>query len=243
MAAGRLTRLDDAPDLPESNQWAEVRSARYPWARPSVAAEIRNWMEEVDHADALAAAGEKVMPLMLTGESRCGKTSTMAAIARHYNIPAFRLEVSAIIGGFMGDTCKALKSALDWAAAAPCGLWVLDEVDGIFQQRTSDGQGANKERNTALAVALSVVENLPPHVMLVATTNSPQLVDRAMMARFIRIDFPPWLDLMADERCRFARSHGGSDEIARQATSYAEVVRRARDARVRKIIDGSTRKT
>jgi SpoVK/Ycf46/Vps4 family AAA+-type ATPase len=220
--------------------WESVDGTRYPWARASVAEEIRDWMEEVDHADVLAAAGEKVVPLLLTGETRCGKTSTLAAVALHYKVPAFRMSISSIIGGYMGDTTKALKASLEEAAAAPCGLWVLDEVDGIFQQRTEDGQGANKERNAALAVALSTIENLPPHVMLVATTNEPHIIDRAMLARFRRVDFPQWNELDLSERRKFAKSHGC--ELAYCSSSYAEVVQEARSARVKRIIAESRTK-
>jgi SpoVK/Ycf46/Vps4 family AAA+-type ATPase len=236
---GTLTPLAESVAV-KLTHWEAVDGSRYPWARASVADEIREWMEEVDHADVLASAGEKVMPLMLTGETRCGKTSTLAAVALHYKVPAFRMSISSIIGGYMGDTTKALKSSLDEAAAAPCGLWVLDEVDGIFQQRTDDGQGANKERNAALAVALSTIENLPPHVMLVATTNEPKIVDRAMLARFRRVDFPRWDELSPVERRKFAKSHGC--ELAGDAESYAEVVQRARSARVRQIISAAARK-
>jgi SpoVK/Ycf46/Vps4 family AAA+-type ATPase len=216
------------------SHWEAVDGMRYPWARSSVAKEIREWMEEVDHADLLAAAGEKMVPLLLTGETRCGKTSTLAAVAKHYKVPAFRMSISTIIGGYMGDTIKQLKASLEEASSAPCGLWVLDEVDGIFQQRTEDGQGANKERNAALAAALSTIEDLPPHVMLVATTNEPGIIDRAMLARFRRVDFPAWKELEPEERRKFAKSHGC--EPAWQADSYAQVVQQARTVRVGKII-------
>jgi SpoVK/Ycf46/Vps4 family AAA+-type ATPase len=200
-------------------------------------------MEEVDHAEALAAAGEKVMPLLLAGETRCGKTSTVVAVAEHYNIPAFRITMSSVVSSYMGETEKFIRMALEEAGNAPPALWIIDEMDGLFQRRTTDAQGASQARNTALAVALSTIEALPPHVMLAATTNEPHLIDRAMLARFRRVVFPRWSELTSDERRKFAKSHGCETALdAGEASSYAQVVQRARTARVRKIIEEAQRK-
>jgi SpoVK/Ycf46/Vps4 family AAA+-type ATPase len=89
-------------------------------------------------------------------------------------------------------------------------------------------------------VALSTIDNLPPHVMLVATTNEPHIIDRAMLARFRRVDFPQWNELDLSERRKFAKSHGC--ELAYCSSSYAEVVQEARSARVKRIIAESRTK-
>jgi AAA+ superfamily predicted ATPase len=193
-------------------------------------------MVEAENAELLAAHGEKLMPLLLTGETRCGKTSAMCEVARHFEAPIFRMSIGSVIGSHMGETAKAMKAALDEAALAPHALWILDEVDGIFQQRhvETGGGGCVQEMNSALAVGLATIEALPPHVMLVATTNEPGIIDRAMLARFRRVDFPAWSELDPDERRRFAKSHGC--ELAWDTDSYARVVQQARTVRVREII-------
>ena len=217
--------------------WAPASDTRYPWARKSVSEAIRQWMVEAENADVLHAAGERVMPLLLTGETRCGKTSTMVEVARHYDVPAFRMTMGQVVGQYMGETIKGVKAALDEAASAATGLWILDEVDGIFQQRGGgDNSGCAHEWNAAIGQGLAAIEALPPHVMLVATTNEPGIMDRAMLARFQRVDFPPWAELIEAERRAFARSHKYED--AWTAESYSGVVQAARTVRVRKILDG-----
>ena len=216
-------------------RWVPASDTRYPWARKSVAESIRQWMVEAENADVLHAAGERVLPLLLTGETRCGKTSTMVEVARHYDVPAFRMTMGSVVGSYMGETIKGVKEALDEAASAAAGLWILDEVDGIFQQRGgSDNSGCSHEWNAAIAQGLAAIEALPPHVMLVATTNEPGIIDRAMIARFTRVDFPAWSELTGGERRAFARSH--KFEEAWEADSYAGVVQAARSARVKKIL-------
>jgi AAA+ superfamily predicted ATPase len=215
--------------------WHKATDTRFPWARKDVADEIRAWMQEAEYGEALAAAGERVMPLLVSGPTRCGKTSTMIAIARHYGIPAFRMAMSSVVESYLGQTEKNIKAALEEAGAAPPALWIIDEMDGIFQRRTTDAQGASQARNTALAVALSTIETLPPQVMLAATTNEPDIIDPAMLARFTRVDFPRWDQLSSDERRKFAKSHGC--ELGWDSGSYAEVAQKARTVRIRKIIE------
>ena len=237
-----LARPEEARELTDLmaghlKHWAPASDTRYPWARKSVADSIRQWMVEAENADVLRAAGERVMPLLLTGETRCGKTSTMVEVARHYDVPAFRMTMGQVVGKYMGETIRGVKAALDEAASAVTGLWILDEVDGIFQQRGGgDNSGCAHEWNAAIGQGLAAIEALPPHVMLVATTNEPGIIDRAMLARFQRVDFPPWAELTEGERRAFARSHRHED--AWVADSYAGVVQMARSARVKKILSG-----
>ena len=235
-----LARPEEARELTDLmaghlKHWVPASDTRYPWARKSVTDAIRQWMVEAENADVLHAAGERVMPLLLTGETRCGKTSTMVEVARHYDVPAFRMTMGQVVGQYMGETIKGVKAALDEAASAATGLWILDEVDGIFQQRGGgDNSGCAHEWNAAIGQGLAAIEALPPHVMLVATTNEPGIIDRAMLARFQRVDFPPWEELTEAERCAFARSH--RHEPAGKSASYAECVQEARRERIRRIL-------
>jgi AAA+ superfamily predicted ATPase len=216
--------------------WTRVEDVRHPWARQEIQDELRGWIREAENADKLTAAGEKVMPLLLSGESRCGKTSTLCWLARSYfDVPAFRASIGSMIGGYMGETTKAFRNAIVEAMHGPTGLYVLDEVDGIFQQRQAGAHGgATQEMNAAIATALSLIESLPQHLMLVATTNEPKIVDRAMLARFTHVEFPAWSELDDSERKAFAKSHQFAD--AWRAQSYAEAVQLARRDRVKRIL-------
>jgi SpoVK/Ycf46/Vps4 family AAA+-type ATPase len=216
--------------------WSRVEDVRHPWARQEVQDELRAWIRESENADKLTEAGEKVMPLLLSGESRCGKTSTLCWLAHSYfGVPAFRASIGSMIGQFMGETTKAFRDAICEAMSGPAGLYILDEVDGIFQQRVSGGPGgATQEMNAAIATALALVESLPQHLMLAATTNEPKIIDRAMVARFTHVAFPSWAELKDGERRAFAKSH--QLEAAWGAKSYAEAVQLARRERVRRIL-------
>ena len=199
-------------------------------------------MVEAEHGDALAAAGERMMPLLLSGETRCGKTSSMCAVAAHFEIPAYRMSIGSIVDSYMGQTTKNLKAAIEEAMIGPTALWIMDEVDGIFQKREEGGRGGSvQETNRAISVALAMIEQLPPHVMLVGTTNEVHLIDRAMLARFRHVRFPTWEELDESERRQFAKSHKHED--AWTVGSYSEVVQDARAVRIKKIIAEADAKT
>ena len=219
--------------------WVRVQDTRHPWARSQTLDDLRGWIREAENGDKLAEAGERVMPLLLSGETRCGKTSTLCWLAHSYfEVETYRASIGSMLGSLMGETVKNFGKAITEACHGPPGLYLMDEVDGIFQQRICEraGGGAIQELNSAIAAALSMIENLPQHLMLAATTNEPKILDRAMLARFTHIEFPRWGELSEAERKDFARSH--KCEEAWRADGYAGVVQEARSARVRKILDG-----
>lgn len=236
MQLAQPKKLDSTTGLAH---WVLVQDARHPWARKGTLDELREWIREAENADKLVAAGEKVMPLLLSGETRCGKTSTLCWLASSYfGVPSYRASIGSMIGQYMGETTKNFRDAIDEAVAGPQALYIMDEVDGIFQQRISKRcDGATAELNSAIASALAQIEGLPQHLMLAATTNEPDNLDRAMLARFRHVEFPAWAELEETERRAFAKSH--QLESAFDAGSYAGVVQRARAERVRRILDGA----
>lgn len=217
--------------------WVRVQDTRHPWARPETLDELRGWIREAENGDKLAEAGEKVMPLLLSGETRCGKTSTLCWLAHSYfEVETYRASIGSMIDSLMGKTVKNFGEALTEACNGPPGLYLMDEVDGIFQQRVQEraGGGAVQELNSAIAAALSMIENLPQHLMLAATSNEPGILDRAMLARFTHVRFPSWEELEREERREFACSHRYEPGAAR--ASYAECVQEARRERIRRIL-------
>jgi DNA polymerase III delta prime subunit len=216
--------------------WTKAEDCRHPWARRETLDELRAWIAEAEHADVLREAGEKIYPLLLSGPTRCGKTSTMCWLAKSYfDVPSYRVNLASIIAPHMGETTRNMRAALTEAMHGPTALWIMDEVDGLFPQRKRDGGGgATNEMNAAMSVALTIIEALPQHLMLVGTTNEADIIDKAMLARFRHVSFPRWEELDDSERRGFAKSHQLED--AWSARSYADVVQMARDFRVKKIL-------
>ena len=212
--------------------WTSVAEPRSPWIPDVVKEGVEVWYEESKHAEALVASGEKVLPLLLSGETRCGKTSSLAGIAVRLGLPIYRFSLVSAMGSHVGESAKGIKDAIDEATEQDCrAIWLIDEIDAVAQKRGGDGSAADKEFNSVVAVMLTEVEKLPPGFLLCATTNMVSAIDRAMVARFQAVDFPRWADLSASDRLEFASSHGDAS-ACENATSYSETVLRARRTRV-----------
>jgi SpoVK/Ycf46/Vps4 family AAA+-type ATPase len=226
-----------------ADYWTTATNKRYPWFPRAVADEIKQWCLEASRAEELRLAGEKVMPLLLAGDTRCGKTSVVCETARHLGVPVFRMSVAKLITSWLGETAKALQAALNYAKTSQAGnaIWIVDEIDGVFQQRGTANSSAAREMNVAVSAGLTMIEDLPAKVMLVATSNEPDLIDRAMAARFNIVHFPRWEELAEEERRAFAKSHGYEDAF--RSGSYALCVQAARRERVRKILEAGGTET
>ncbi len=216
--------------------WTEVTEPRAPWTPPEVRCQLDAWWSEVQHASELAAAGERVLPLLLVGETRCGKTSSACALAAAAGLSVRRMLLSSAVGQFMGDTGRLIHDALLETFMGPAALWLIDELDGVAMPR-GGADSAAKERAHGVAVLLAELEQLPPELPLVATSNTADYIDAAVRARFTVVAWPTWAELSVSDRRAFLRSHG-HDGATADTASYAEAVQLARAGRVARILGG-----
>lgn len=214
--------------------WKQVVEPRRPWTPLNVTRSISGWLAEVAGAAALAEAGERVQPLLLAGETRCGKTSVLCAAAATAGLPVMRLSLADAVDSHLGESAKKMQSALKEATACPPAIWLIDEIDGVAFRRKGDS-GAEQERAHAVGALLTELDTLPAGFPLVATTNLVESVDPAVIGRFTAVEFPAWDDLGDLGRDAFAASHG-ADNAAAGARSYADVVKLAREQRVARIL-------
>ncbi len=220
--------------LSSLKQWTPVVESRRPWVPDSVEVAIKRWVAEASHAEALLLAGERPMPLLLTGETRCGKTSTLACLAAEMNLPVMRMSIADAMGEYMGQTCQRMRDAFREIKRDRRCVWLVDELDGVASKRDAGGQAASRELNSAITVLLTEIETMPPGTLLVATSNVDENIDPAVRARFEVVSFPAWEAIDSSQRLSFARSHGaGEPEIG---ASYADTVQACRRARVDAIL-------
>lgn len=232
-----MTPLPTAPKV-SLQHWHDVSEPRSPWVPDRVRSQLDAWWLEVTNVAELVKHGERTYPLLLAGETRCGKTSSVCALAKAAGIPVYRLDLGSVVKSYMGETARVLSDAMNEMALGGFSIWLIDEIDGVAQQRGGDG-APDKERAHAVATLLTRLEHLSPTAPLVATTNTVDLIDAAVLARFTVVSWPRWDDLGFSEMKAFIASHGGSRVY--EGSSYADAVQRARVERVERII-GAQRK-
>lgn len=137
--------------------------------------------------------------ILLTGAPGTGKTSLSEAIAAELAVPFLVAQYEDIIGSYLGETSSRLHAVFMDAAAGPSVLF-LDEFDTLAKERGDQHDTGEVKR--VVSTLLLQIDSLPSHVVVIAATNHPELLDRAAWRRFqTRLELPM---PTADERAAFA---------------------------------------
>ncbi|XP_055342096.1 paraplegin-like isoform X2 [Paramacrobiotus metropolitanus] len=139
--------------------------------------------------------------VLLLGPPGCGKTLLAKAIATEASVPFLSMagtEFVEMIGGLGAARVRDLfKEA---RRRAPCIIYI-DEIDAIGRKRSGEGRGGSGEEEQTLNQLLVEMDGMTSSegVMLLASTNRPDILDRALQRpgrfdRHITIDLPTALD-------------------------------------------------
>lgn len=119
--------------------------------------------------------------LLFTGSPGNGKTSLAEAIARELMLPMFVIRYDGIIGSYLGETASKLKKVFEYVSTQNCILF-FDEFDAIAKERGDLHETGEIKR--VVNSLLMQVDSLPEYVIVIAATNHPELLDRAVWRRF-----------------------------------------------------------
>jgi Cdc6-like AAA superfamily ATPase len=150
-----------------------------------VAGQVDEVLQEHARAAELDRAGLHATRTMLfTGPPGVGKTLTARSMASRLGVPLFRIDLSALMSSFLGKSSQNLRAALAQARSVP-SVMLLDEFDSIGKRRDDPSDVGELKR--IVNVLLMELEAWPASGMLVAATNHPELLDRAVWRRFERV--------------------------------------------------------
>ena len=126
--------------------------------------------------------------IILVGSPGNGKTSLAEAIATELMVPFIIIRYETLIGSYLGETAGRLKQVIEYAKTQRCVLF-LDEFDTIGKERGDTHETGEIKR--VVSSLLLQLDDLPDYVVVVAASNHPELLDRAVWRRFqIRIELP-----------------------------------------------------
>jgi SpoVK/Ycf46/Vps4 family AAA+-type ATPase len=119
--------------------------------------------------------------LLLVGPPGSGKTMTASALAGELRLPLYTLLLHGLITKFMGETAAKLRLVFD-ALADQRGVYLFDEFDAIGGQRSSGNDVGEIRR--VLNSFLQFLEQDDSQSLIIAATNHPEALDRALFRRF-----------------------------------------------------------
>lgn len=132
--------------------------------------------------------------VLLVGVPGCGKSLSAKAIASNWGLPLYRLDMSGILGMYVGQSESQLKDALDTAdRVAPCVLW----IDEIEKALASGGDSGTSRR--LIGQFLFWLQESTAKVFLVATANDvttlpPELLRKGRFDEMFFVDLPDRID-------------------------------------------------
>lgn len=131
--------------------------------------------------------------ILLFGPPGCGKTLMLRAVASDLNVDMIGIKCSDVMSKWYGESENLIASLFKEAKArSPCILF-LDEIDSIAKRR--DFYSTDDVTPRVLSIMLSEMDGMEgaEGVIIVATTNMPDLVDPALMrpGRFDKVIYIP----------------------------------------------------
>lgn len=168
---------------------ATVLGAAYPKTRladlvipNAIHEELHGVLTEKRHTERLEEKGLRPRTrLLFAGPPGTGKTLSASALAGELQYPLFTVLLHGLITKFMGDTAQKLRLIFD-AVRTTRGVYLFDEIDALAAARESENDVGEARR--ILNSFLQFLDEDTGPSLVVATTNIPKLLDRAILRRF-----------------------------------------------------------
>lgn len=135
--------------------------------------------------------------LLLVGPPGSGKTMTAAALAGELKLALLLAEFHGILTKFMGEAAAKLRLVFD-AMVKTRGVYLFDEFDAIGSKRDLPNDVGEIRR--ILNSFLQFLEQDDSDSIIVAATNHPEMLDKALFRRFDDVIYYclPTADLMQE---------------------------------------------
>jgi SpoVK/Ycf46/Vps4 family AAA+-type ATPase len=163
---------------------------------------------------------------LFAGESGTGKTMAAEVLANELHLELYRIDLSAVVSKYIGETEKNLARLFD-AAEDSGAILLFDEADALFGKRSEVRDSHDRYANIEVSYLLQRIESY--RGLAILTSNQKAALDRAFQRRlrFVvhfpvpdaaereaiwRRVFPPETPTRGLDHARLARLHvaGGS---------------------------------
>lgn len=239
------------PLVQPKGELADLVSVVYPEASindlvlaPDMEKRLRRVLSEQRQSARLRENGlEPRRRLLLVGPPGTGKTMSAAALASELSLPLFTLRLEALFTRYMGEAAAKLRLLFDNIAHVR-GVYLFDEFDSIGQQRGADNDVGEIRR--VLNSFLQLIEQDCSQSVLIAATNHPALLDRALFRRFdevVRFHLPQASEVIELMSRRLRGSDLPLTHLAQfaQGLSFADIQRGCEDALKHALLSGRTK--
>ncbi|MBC7992231.1 MAG: ATP-binding protein [Rhizobacter sp.] len=215
-------RLDElAQRITPSAGWAELVLPEAQLATlHQLAAQVRQRIRV--YADwGFAAQGQRGLGIsaLFFGESGVGKTLACEVLAKELGLDLYRIDLSAVVSKYIGETEKNLRRVFD-AAEDSGAVLLFDEADALFGKRSEVSDARDRYANIEVSYLLQRMEAY--RGLAVLTTNQRAALDPAFLRRLrfvLQFPFPDTAQRETIWRRVFPEA------MPREALDYAKLAR------------------
>lgn len=143
---------------------------------------VADFIKIIEHKDKIKSQGIPLQStLLLYGPPGVGKTTIAKYISWKTKLPLVTARLDTLISSLLGNTSKNIRKVFEYADSKPCILF-LDEFDAIAKAR--DDQHEMGELKRVINSLLQNIDLFAQNNVLIAATNHPELLDKAIWRRF-----------------------------------------------------------
>ncbi|WP_166837596.1 ATP-binding protein [Rheinheimera pleomorphica] len=166
-----------------------------PGALMAEIAHITGWLEHQHTLMQQWQLSRSIKPgyrALFYGPPGTGKTLTAALIGQQTGADVYRIDLSAVVSKYIGETEKNLAAVFDQAQARH---WILffDEADALFGKRSQTSNSNDRYANQQVSYLLQRIEDFPGVVLL--ASNLKANIDEAFARRFQAMLYFPLPDV------------------------------------------------
>lgn len=135
--------------------------------------------------------------VLFAGESGTGKTMGAEVLANHLQLDLYRVDLSAVVSKWIGETEKRLRRLFD-AAEDGGAILFFDEADALFGKRTEVKESHDRFANIEINYLLQRMETF--RGLAILATNMKSALDSAFLRRLrfiVNFPFPTVADRKA----------------------------------------------
>jgi SpoVK/Ycf46/Vps4 family AAA+-type ATPase len=201
----RETKVQCVPNAPRDEHWrAAVATVRgnegvdrsKTWDRLVLPAEIKDQLKRaariLREADRYKGARVNVPNILLFGPPGTGKTDIARTFANEGGVKFIGATTADLKGQYQGQSPHLVRDLFGRArASAPCVLFI-DEIESVAPQRGSASADTyTQEIVTEMLAQMEGATKSDRSVIILAATNIPERIDKAIIDRFTsRIEIP-----------------------------------------------------
>ena len=186
LASGHLDQ--HARRIRPRKQWDDLVLA------PDRKAQLRELVSRYQHRDRVhgewgfPAFPSSGLVAMFSGPSGTGKTLAAEIISGELGLDLYKLDLSAVVSKYIGETEQNLERVFSAAAAGNLVLF-FDEADSLFGKRSEVTDARDRYANIEVSYLLQRLESYDG--LVVMATNFQKNIDEAFLRRIhVAVEFP-----------------------------------------------------